>query len=275
MSGRNETGIVRRARSASARGSPVINGVGPLAGKRALVTGAAQGLGYEMALALAGAGCDVVGFDLRADSLADTATRIRELGRETMAVEVDVRDYTAVHGAVDRVLGEWGGIDIVVNNAGKGQREPFTEVTRDLWDYMLAVNLTSVFNVCSAVVPPMIAQRSGRIVTISSVAALRGGRLLGRTAYAAAKGGVIAFTKSLAYELAEHSITVNCIAPGIHNTPRRAMDTPEERQRVLARVPMGELGDPKDLAQTVVFLSLPSSRYVTGVVFAQDGGHSI
>jgi NAD(P)-dependent dehydrogenase (short-subunit alcohol dehydrogenase family) len=253
-----------------------VNGdVKPLAGKRALVTGAAQGLGHEMALALAGAGCDVAGFDLRADSLADTAKSIRGLGQDAVEIEVDVRDYASVHEAVESVLEHWGAIDIVVNNAGKGQREGFTDVTRELWDYMLDVNLTSVFNVCSAVVPPMIAQGSGRIVTISSIAALRGGRLLGRTAYAAAKGGVIAFTKSLAIELAENSITVNCIAPGIHNTPRRAQDTPEERERVLARVPMRELGEPKDLAQTVVFLCLPSSGYITGVVIAQDGGHSI
>jgi NAD(P)-dependent dehydrogenase (short-subunit alcohol dehydrogenase family) len=247
----------------------------PLGGKRALVTGAAQGLGHEMALALASAGCDVAGFDLRGDSLAATAESIRGLGQDSVDIEVDVRDYASVHQAVNSVLENWGAIDIVVNNAGKGQREGFTDVTRELWDYMLDVNLTSVYNVCSAVVPPMIAQGSGRIVTISSIAALRGGRLLGRTAYAAAKGGVIAFTKSLAIELAEHSITVNCIAPGIHNTPRRAQDTPEERERVLARVPMRKLGDPKDLAQTVVFLCLPSSSYITGVVLAQDGGHSI
>jgi NAD(P)-dependent dehydrogenase (short-subunit alcohol dehydrogenase family) len=251
------------------------DGSAPLAGKRALVTGAAQGLGREMVLALAAAGCDVAGFDQQGEALTRTAEDVRELDRQAMAVEVDVRDYAAVHDGVRSVLEEWDAIDIVVNNAGKGQREPFPEVTRELWDYMLDVNLTSVFNVCSAVVPSMIARRSGRIVTISSVAALRGGRLLGRTAYAAAKGGVIGFTKSLAFELAEYSITVNCIAPGIHNTARRAQDTAEERDRVLSRVPMRELGDPRDLAQTVVFLSLPSSRYVTGVVLAQDGGHSI
>jgi NAD(P)-dependent dehydrogenase (short-subunit alcohol dehydrogenase family) len=266
----------RRAEREPTRGTAAVrNGSAPLAGQKALVTGAAQGLGHEMALALASAGCDVASFDLRGDALAGTSDKVREQGRAAIDVEVDVRDHAAVHDAVRRVLDEWDAIDIVVNNAGKGQREPFTEVTPELWGYMLDVNLTSVFNVCSAVVPSMIKRRSGRIVTISSVAALRGGRLLGRTAYAAAKGGVIAFTKSLAYELAEHSITVNCIAPGIHNTPRRAKDTSEERERVLNRVPMRELGDPKDLAQTVVFLSLPSSRYVTGVVFAQDGGHSI
>ena len=107
--------------------------VKPLAGKRALVTGAAQGLGHEMALALAGAGCDVAAFDLRADSLADTATSIRGLGQDAVEIEVDVRDYASVHQAVESVLEHWGAIDIVVNNAGKGQREGFTDVTRELW----------------------------------------------------------------------------------------------------------------------------------------------
>jgi len=148
-------------------------------------------------------------------------------------------------------------------------------VTWDIWKYMLDVNLTSVFNLCHAVVPHMIEQGSGRIVNISSVAAVRGGRLLGKTAYAAAKGGVIGFTKSLAYELAPYKITVNCIAPGVQNTPRRAKDTPEEHEHLLRNIPMKEIGEPSDLAQTVVFLCLGTSRYITGQVLCQDGGHSI
>jgi NAD(P)-dependent dehydrogenase (short-subunit alcohol dehydrogenase family) len=140
---------------------------------------------------------------------------------------------------------------------------------------MMDVNLNSVFNVCHAVVPIMIDQTHGRIVTISSIAALRGGRILGKSAYAAAKGGVIGFTKSLAYELAPHNITVNNIAPGVHNTPRRANDSEAERKLIMDNIPMKELGEPADLAQTVVFLCLPSSSYITGVVLAQDGGHSI
>jgi NAD(P)-dependent dehydrogenase (short-subunit alcohol dehydrogenase family) len=176
---------------------------------------------------------------------------------------------------VAHVYERLGDLDILVNNAGKGQRQEFCDVSRELWDYMLDVNLTSVYNLCSAVVPRMIPRGDGRIVNISSVAALRGGRLLGRTAYAAAKAGVIGFTKSLAFELAPKRITVNCIAPGIQATPRRAQDTPEERQRLMDRVPMREIGDPRDLAQTVVFFCLPSSHYITGVVLAQDGGHSI
>ena len=228
-----------------------------------------------MALALAAEGCDVAGLDIRPDGLTELADEIRKLGRQPLALEVDVRNYDAVHEAVAEVYERLGDLDILVNNAGKGQRQEFCEVTRELWDYMLDVNLTSVYNLCSAVVPRMLERGEGRIVNISSVAALRGGRLLGRSAYAAAKAGVIGLTKALAFELAPHHITVNCIAPGIQATPRRAQDTPEEHERLMSRVPMQEIGEPKDLAQTVVFLCLPSSRYITGVVLPQDGGHSI
>jgi NAD(P)-dependent dehydrogenase (short-subunit alcohol dehydrogenase family) len=246
-----------------------------LRGTKALVTGAAQGLGAEMALALAAEGCDVAGFDVQAEPLGELAARIRAMGRDALGLEVDVRDLPAVSDAVEEVYERLGEVDILVNNAGKGQRQEFCDVTRELWDFMLDVNLTSVFNLCSRIVPRMIPRGDGRIVNVSSVAALRGGRLLGRSAYAAAKAGVIGFTKALAFELAPHHVTVNCIAPGVHATPRRAQDTDEERERLLSRVPMREIGDPKDVAQTVVFLCLPSSRYITGIVLPQDGGHSI
>jgi NAD(P)-dependent dehydrogenase (short-subunit alcohol dehydrogenase family) len=228
-----------------------------------------------MALALAAEGCAVAGFDVRAEELAGLADEIRKAGVEALALDVDVRSYDAVHEGVAEVYERLGELDILVNNAGKGQRQEFCDVTRELWDYMLDVNLTSVFNLCSAVVPRMLEREEGRIVNISSVAALRGGRLLGRSAYAAAKAGVIGLTKSLAFELAPHHITVNCIAPGVQATPRRAQDTPEEHERLMNGVPMREIGEPRDLAQTVVFLCLPSSRYITGVVLPQDGGHSI
>jgi NAD(P)-dependent dehydrogenase (short-subunit alcohol dehydrogenase family) len=246
-----------------------------LDGKKALITGPAQGLGKEMALALAREGCDIAGFDVRDDQLKETAEEIRSLGREFIDIVVDVMDYDDVQSAIQKVYDEWGKLDILVNNAGKGQRQKFTDVDLDLWDYMIAVNLDSVFYTCHAVVPHMIKQKSGRIVNISSVAALRGGRLLGKTAYAAAKGGVIGFTKSLAYELAPHKVTVNCVAPGVHNTPRRAKDTPEERERILRQIPMKEIGEPSDLAQTIVFFCLDTSGHITGQILAQDGGHAI
>ena len=216
-----------------------------------------------------------LGFDVRADQLAATTAELQALGVKALGMEVDIRDYAAVQTAVSELNAAWGKIDFLINNAGKGQRQGFTDVTPEVWQYMLDVNLNSVFNLCSAVVPQMIEQGHGRIVTISSIAALRGGRILGKSAYAAAKGGVIGFTKSLAYELAPHHITVNNIAPGVHNTPRRANDSAAERKLIMDNIPMKVLGEPADIAQTVVFFCLPSSSYITGVVLAQDGGHSI
>ena len=246
-----------------------------LEGKKALITGAAQGLGQEMAFALAKEGCDVASFDIRAEQLEDTITKIRDSGREALGLEVDVRDYDAVQAAVAQVYDAWGTVDILINNAGKGQREGFTDITKEVWDYMLAVNLTSAFNTCQAVVPRMLERREGRIINLASLAATRGARVLGKAAYAAAKGGVISLTKALAFELAPSKITVNCISPGVHNTPRRAKDSPEEQALIMRNIPMLELGEPADLAQTAVFLCLPSSRYITGQVLNVDGGHTI
>ena len=246
-----------------------------LEGKKALITGTAQGLGKEMALALAAEGCKVAGFDVRRDQLEETTAELRALGRQAIGLEVELRDFDAVQAAVAEVHQAMGGIDFLVNNAGKGQRQSFSDVTPEVWHYMMDVNLNSVFNVCHAVVPIMLEQGHGRIITISSIAALRGGRILGKSAYAAAKGGVIGFTKSLAFELAPHNITVNNIAPGVHSTPRRANDSEAESKLIMDNIPMKRLGEPADLAQTVVFLCLPSSGYITGVVLPQDGGHSI
>ena len=247
-----------------------------LKGKRALVTGFGQGLGQHMAHALAREGCEVIGFEIRPDLLQSTTEALCSSGYRARGLPVDVRDHEAVHAAVRQVYNESGPVDFLVNNAGKGQREPFTQLTRDVWDYMLAVNLTSTFNLCHALVPRMLERgEPGRIINIASLAATSGGRVLGKSAYAAAKGGVIALTKSLAIELAPHAITVNCISPGVHNTPRRAYDSPQEQQLIMDNIPMKTLGDPADLAETVVFLCLPTSRYITGVILPQDGGHSI
>lgn len=246
-----------------------------LDGRIALVTGAAQGLGEQMALAFAAEGADVVGFDIRADQLRTVGAQVEAGGRRFLGLEVDVRDAGAVENAVERVYSSFGEVDFLVNNAGKGQRQEFAEVTPELWQYMLDVNLTSQYNLCRAIVPRMLTRGSGRIVNISSIAATRGARLLGKSAYAAAKGGVIAFTKALAVELAPKKITVNCIVPGVHNTPRRSQDTSEETARLLPQIPMGEYGQPADLAQAVIFFCLPSSRYITGVLLPVDGGHTI
>ncbi|WP_020576529.1 SDR family NAD(P)-dependent oxidoreductase [Actinopolymorpha alba] len=247
-----------------------------LDGKKAIVTGAGGALGGAISRALAREGCAVAGLDLRSDGLDQLRTALRQDGHEAEGVQVDLCDFDAVQSAVAGIRARWGGIDILVNNAGGGMVRPFAEMSGNDWQQMIDGNLTSVFNVTRAVVPTMLERRSGRIVSISSVAALRGGRLVRHaTGYATAKAGVIGLTKSLAIELATEHITVNCIAPGAQLTPARDNDTPERREALLSQIPTRSLGRPEDLAETVVFLCLPSARYITGAVLAQDGGHSI
>ncbi len=246
-----------------------------LEGKVAIVTGAGGSLGETMSLALAAEGCDIAGLDVRSDSLQPVMERIRSTGRRALGIEVDLRLYQPVQAAIARVYAELGQVDILVNNAGKGQRQPFVEVTEEIWDSMMATNLKTIFNCCKAVVPRMIEQRSGRIINISSVAALRGSPMQGKTAYAAAKGGVISLTKSMARELAPYGICVTCIAPGYQRTSRNLQNSAEVHQSNLRQIPMGRMGEPEELAQTVVFLASPTAGYITGIVLPVDGGCSM
>ena len=174
------------------------------------------------------------------------------------------------------IIDAWGGVDILVNAAGGGVVSYFHEMTYETWTSQIDRNLNSVFTVTRAVLPAMLAQKSGRVINISSVAAVRGGRLVrGATAYAAAKAGVVGLTKALAIEVAEQGITVNCLVPGAQDTPGRAKDTPERREQLLAQIPTRLLGRPEHLAQAVVFLAAPEAVNVTGVILPLDGGHSI
>ncbi|WP_238005424.1 SDR family NAD(P)-dependent oxidoreductase [Dactylosporangium sp. AC04546] len=247
-----------------------------LAGKRAIVTGAAGALGRVIADHLAAAGADVAGLDLNADGLATVADQVRKHGVEALAVPADLTDFAAVDAAAGRVVDAWGGVDILVNGAGGGAVAPFHEMTAQVWATQIDRNLTTVFNVTRAVLPSMLAQRHGRIVNIASIAAVSGGRLVrNATAYAAAKAGVIGLTKALAIEVAEAGVTVNCLAPGAQATPGRDRDTPQRREELLAQIPTRLLGEPDHLAETVVFLASPAAVNITGVILPLDGGHSI
>jgi NAD(P)-dependent dehydrogenase (short-subunit alcohol dehydrogenase family) len=246
-----------------------------LAGRRAIVTGAAGALGQVIAEQLAAEGAAVAGLDLNAEGLSALAERLSDRG-DALAEPVDLTDFDAVQRAVGRVVEKWGGVDVLVNGAGGGAVSWFHEMTPETWSGQLDRNLTSVFNVTRAVLPSMLGQRYGRIISIASIAAISGGRLVrGATAYAAAKAGVVGLTKALAVEVAEQGVTVNCIAPGAQATPGRDRDTPERREALLNQIPTRLLGEPEHLARTIAFLAGPAAVNITGVILPLDGGHSI
>ncbi|MFI5913251.1 SDR family NAD(P)-dependent oxidoreductase [Dactylosporangium sp. NPDC051541] len=250
--------------------------MGQLEGRRAIVTGAAGALGAVICEVFAREGADVGGLDLNAGGLGGTGDRVRAAGREWASAAVDLTDFDAVQAATAGLIGRLGGVDILVNGAGGGAVSFFHEMSAETWRTQLARNLDQVFNVTRAVLPAMLAARSGRIVNIASIAAVSGGRLVrGATAYAAAKAGVVGLTKALAIEVAEQGVTVNAIAPGAQATPGRDRDTPQRREALLDQIPTRLLGDPEHLAAAIVFLAGPAGVNVTGVVLPLDGGHSI
>lgn len=254
--------------------TPGIPGI--LAGRRALITGGAGALGRVIAATLARSGADVAVLDLDTDGALALAGSLSEHGVRSMAVGVDLTDFDAVQRAVGEVVGAWSGVDILVNAAGGGAVAPFHEMDWQTWRTQMARNLDTVFAVTRAVLPSMLEQGFGRVINISSIAAVSGGRLVrNATAYAAAKAGVNGLTKALAIEVAERGITVNAIAPGAQATPGRDRDTPERRAELLGQIPTRLLGDPQHLADTIVFLASPAATNITGVILPLDGGHSI
>lgn len=239
--------------------------------KRAIVTGGAGALGQVICRALAAEGARVAVLDLNAEGAERVAAELGGLG-----IAADLTDFAAVQDAVGRVIQEWGGVDILINAAGGGAVSFFYEMTPETWATQMDRNLNQVFNVTRAVLPSMLDQHFGRIISIASIAAVSGGRLVrGAVAYAAAKAGVIGLTKALAIEVAEQGVTVNAIAPGAQATPGRNNDTPERREQLLDQIPTRLLGEPEHLAEAIVFLASPAAVNVTGVILPLDGGHSI
>lgn len=242
-----------------------------LSGKLVVVTGGASGIGRATVLKLAAAGGDVFSGDMDEAGNAETAHLAAEAGHMVTPVRLDVADRASVEAFADAATG--GGsrtVDVIVNVAGWDKIQPFLDSTPDFMDRILDINLKGPMNVVKAFLPAMVARNEGKIVSVSSDAGRVGS--MGETIYAGAKGGVIAFTKSLAREMARHKINVNCVCPGPTNTPL-LMSQPESMREKLARaVPFRRIGEPEEIADAILFFASPMSDYITGQVLSVSGG---
>jgi 3-oxoacyl-[acyl-carrier protein] reductase len=238
-------------------------------GKIAIVTGASRGIGRAIASRLAGRGALVVAA-ARGENASETVAAITAAGGHAERATVDVTDAASVGALISGVVETHGRIDILVNNAGITRDQLMLRMKRDDWDQVIATNLTSAFSCAQAVVKPMVKQRSGRIISISSVVGQTGNA--GQANYAASKAGLIGFSKALARELASRNITVNVVAPGFVETDMTRAIAEKTHGDWAAQIPLGRIGTPDDIAAAVCFLASDEASYITGHVLAVNGG---
>jgi 3-oxoacyl-[acyl-carrier protein] reductase len=242
-----------------------------LTGRVALVTGASRGIGRAIAEALAGAGAQVcINYRTQFAAAKETLTAIEQAGGQGFVHQADVANSAEVQAMVEAVLARCGRLDILVNNAGLTRDRLLLEMEDEDWDAVLRTNLDGIYSCCRAAAVPLLRQRWGRIINISSVTAVRGMR--GQVNYAASKGGVNAFTRALAVELAPKNITVNAIAPGLIETDMSRPVIELATQSIRDLIPMRRPGLPREVAPVAVFLASDAAAYITGQVIAVDGG---
>ena len=240
-----------------------------LTGKIAIVTGASRGIGRAIANTLASRGAIVVAA-ARGENAAATVAGIREAGRQAEVGSVDVTDVASVDALVAGVLERHQRVDILVNNAGITRDQLMLRMKRDDWDQVLSTNLTAAFTCVQAVLKPMIKQRGGRIISISSVVGQMGNA--GQVNYAASKAGLIGFSKALAREVASRQITVNVVTPGLVDTDMTKAITDKAQADWASAIPLGRLGTTEEVAAAVCFLASDGAAYITGQVLAVNGG---
>lgn len=245
-----------------------------LSGRAAIVTGAAQGIGAAVAVALAESGAKVCAVDLSLERVDEVAARLRGCGTDAIGIGCDVSRRDQVNAMVAASNEHFGRVDILVNNAGITRPAMLHKMTEAQWDEVMAVHLKGSFNCLQAVAPGMMERRYGRIVNVTSTAGVLG--TIGQINYSAAKAGIIGLTMSAAKELARYGITVNAIAPGAATPMTETIRTDERfREKYLDRIPIGRWAEPHEIAPVFVFLASDAASYVTGQVLAADGGMTI
>jgi 3-oxoacyl-[acyl-carrier protein] reductase len=245
-----------------------------LKGKRALVTGGTRGIGKAIVLDFASKGADIVfTYHSAVDAAKDVGQEAGKYGNKVYSIQADAGNFSKAEEVVKFALEKLGGLDILVNNAGINKDNLLLRMSEEDFDSVIAANLKSVFNYCKASVKPMISQKSGKIINISSVVAIIGNP--GQTNYVASKSGVIGFTKALAKELASRNINVNSVAPGYIATDMTDKMNDTQKETINSFIPLKRIGDAEEIAKVVSFLSSSDSNYITGQVIAVDGGLSM
>lgn len=235
----------------------------------ALVTGSGRGIGRSIAESLMAAGAKVVISDINEETCKKTASELKKMGGETLSVVCDVTNSESIEKMVEKIMSEWGRIDVLVNNAGITRDNLYMRMSEQDWQAVIDTNLSSAFKVTKPVIKVMSKQRSGRIINIASTTGVHGN--FGQVNYAAAKAGLIGFTKTVALEYASRNITSNAVAPGFIDTDMTRALGEENVNKILERIPLKRMGCPEDIANAVLFFAGPGS-YVTGQVLEVNGG---
>ncbi|MBS3203853.1 3-oxoacyl-[acyl-carrier-protein] reductase [Turicibacter bilis] len=245
-----------------------------LNGKVALITGASRGIGAAIASKLASLGCDVaINYAGNIQKAEETLNSVKAYGVNAQIYQANVANYEEVEAMTKQIIKDFGHLDIIINNAGITSDNLMMRMDQDSFDSVIDVNLKGTWNVCKSITRPILKQRSGVIINLSSVVGINGN--VGQVNYAASKAGVIGLTKSLAKEFASRNIRVNAVAPGYVKSDMTAKLSEEITEKVLENIPLGQLGEVEDIANAVAFLVSDEARYITGQVLVVDGGMAI